>query len=125
MIVIADMSSTLYSVDADTLSTTRLGSASGDSWFYAGMTYDYNTGNIYWNPCMNKGLSPLYLVTLGPDEWEPDRTTATIIDMGDVSTKAGVEQTVIFTIPDNEPETQIIPAPTQRCDGTSQAYQPG
>lgn len=109
MIVIADMSSTLYSVDADTLSTTRLGSASGDSWFYAGMTYDYNTGNIYWNPCMNKGLSPLYLVTLGPDEWEPDRTTATIIDMGDVSTKAGVEQTVIFTIPDNEPETQIIP----------------
>lgn len=109
MIVIADMSSTLYSVDADTLSTTRLGSASGDSWFYAGMTYDYNTGNIYWNPCMNKGLSPLYLVTLGPDEWEPERTTATIIDMGDVSTKAGVEQTVIFTIPDNEPETQIIP----------------
>ena len=108
-IVIADMASTLYSVDPDTLVTTRLGGVTADSWYYAGMTYDYNTGNIYWNPCMNKGQSPLYLVTLDEDEWTPGKLNANIIDMGDVSTKAGVEQTVLFVIPDEEPETRQIP----------------
>lgn len=57
-IVIADMFGTLYSVNADTLSTTRLGSVGHDTWYYGGMTYDYNTGSIYWNPCMSEGQSP-------------------------------------------------------------------
>ena len=108
-IVISDMFSTLYIVDADTLSTTRIGSAGHDSWYYAGMTYDYNTGNIYWNPCMSSGQSPLYLVRIAPNEWDPDRLEATIVDIGDVSTKSGVEQTAMFTIPENEPETKQIP----------------
>ncbi len=108
-IVIADMASTLYSVDPETLNTTRLGSVSADSWYYAAMTYDYNTGNIYWNPCMAAGLSPLYLVRLEANEWDPSRIEANIVDLGDVSSVSGVEQTAMFTIPEQEPETHHIP----------------
>lgn len=107
-IVAADMYGSLYTVDCDTLSTKRIGSVSDDCWFYAAMTYDYDTGNIYWNPCMNSGLSPLYLVRLDADQWSGE-LTATIVDLGDVSSKYGVEQTVMFTIPTNEPETKHIP----------------
>lgn len=49
-ILIASMYGKLYTVDADTLSTTEVGSIDSDTWYYAGMMYDYNTGNIYWNP---------------------------------------------------------------------------
>lgn len=72
------------------------------------MTYDHDTGNIYWNPCMNTGLSPLYLVRLGTNQWS-GQLEATIVDIGDVSSKNGVEQTAMFTIPTNEPETKQIP----------------
>ncbi len=108
-IVISDMFGNLYSVNADTLSTTRLGSTGQDCWYYAAMTYDYNTDSIYWNPCMSEGQSPLYLVRLQPNEWDPERIEAVIMDMKDVSTKAGVEQTVMFAIPAEEPETTHIP----------------
>lgn len=107
-IVVADMECNLYIVDPDTLYTTRIGSAGHSGWFYAGMTYDYDTGNIYWNPCMSAGTSPLYLVRLDPLEWEP-YISATIVDIGDVSSKRGVEMTAMFTIPTNEPETNYIP----------------
>lgn len=107
-IIVADMYGTLYSVDCDTLNTTRIGSSGSDGWYYAGMTYDHDTGNIYWNPCMNTGLSPLYLVRLGENEWNGE-LEATIVDIGDVSSKNGVEQTAMFTIPTNEPETKQIP----------------
>ena len=30
-------------------------------WYYAAMHCDYNTGNIYWNPCKGQGNNPLYL----------------------------------------------------------------
>ncbi len=108
-IVIADMDSTIYTVDPDTLYTTRLASAGFESWYYAGMTYDYNTGNIYWNPCHNAGQSPFYMILLQPDEYNPERLSAKLIEMGDVSSKDGVEQCVLFTIPENEPETKHIP----------------
>lgn len=108
-IVVSDMSGNLYTVDCDTMKTTRIGSIGQDTWYYAGMTYDYDTGNIYWNPCMNAGTSPLYLVRIDPDQWEPNRLQATIMDIGDVSSKNGVEQTAMFTIPTHEPETQQIP----------------
>lgn len=100
-IVIADMYSNLYTVDADTLNTTMVYDGSADSWFYGAMTYDYNTGSIYWNPCMDANQSPLNLVYF---EWG----RAQVINLGSVSSKAGVEQTVLFTIPDEEPETNII-----------------
>lgn len=119
-IIIADMASTLYLVDADTLNTTRLGSTNADSWYYAGMTYDYDTGNIYWNPCMSASYSPFNLVRIQPDEWQPDRLTATIIDLGDLSTKSGVELTGMFTIPTEEPETKQIPVESiEITDGES------
>ena len=57
---------------------------------------------------MSAGTSPLYLVRLDPLEWEP-YISATIVDIGDVSSKRGVEMTAMFTIPTNEPETNYIP----------------
>ena len=107
-IIISDMSGNLYTVDCDTLYTTRIGSCGTETLYYAGMTYDYNTDNIYWNPCYSAGMSPLYLVRVDPDEWEPDRLRATIVDIGDVASKDGVEMTAMFTIPENEPETKRI-----------------
>ncbi len=105
-ILIADMDSTIYSVDPDTMYTTYLASAGFDSWYYAGMCYDYNTGNIYWNPCHNAGQSPFYMIRLEQTDW--GTTQAKLIDMGDVYSKDGAEQCVIFTIPENEPETKHI-----------------
>lgn len=107
-IIISDVSGNLYTVDCDTLYTTRIGNCGSESLYYAGMTYDYNTDNIYWNPCDGAGMSPLYLVRIDPDEWEPNRLCATIVDIGDVSSKDGVEMTAMFTIPENEPETKRI-----------------
>lgn len=80
-IIVSDMSGNLYMVDADTLSTTKLGSLGQDTWYYASMMYDYNTGNIYWNPCMNAGSSPLCLVRIDPQEWDPDKLEAAIVKM--------------------------------------------
>lgn len=107
-IIISDVSGNLYTVDCDTLYTTRIGNCGTGTLYYAGMTYDYNTDNIYWNPCDGAGGSPLYLVRIDPDEWEPNRLRATIVDIGDVSSKDGVEMTAMFTIPENEPETKRI-----------------
>ena len=104
-IVIADMYSNLYTVNPDTLATTYLYQSGANSWYYAAMTYDYNTGNIYWNPCMSDEQSPLNLVILPAYEGGQ----ATIVDMGDVGGKKGAELTVMFTIPANEPETQVLP----------------
>ncbi len=106
-IIISDMEATLYTVNPDTLKTTYLASAGFDSWYYAAMCYDYNTGNIYWNPCHSTGMSPFYMVRLEQTDW--GTLEAKLIDMGDVSSKDGVEQCVIFTIPENEPETKHIP----------------
>lgn len=104
-IVIADMYSNLYTVDPDTLSTKVIYSNGADSWFYGAMTYDYNTGSIYWNPCMDANQSPLNLVVITNEYgW----INANVINLGSVSSKAGVEQTVLFTIPENEPETNVI-----------------
>ena len=107
-ILIASMDGKLYTVNPDTLSTTQVGSINSDTWYYAGMMYDYNTGNIYWNPCMSAGSSSLYLVTMGTNEWS-DAPEASIMKLGNVSSRSGVEQTVMFAIPDNEPETTYIP----------------
>ena len=108
-IVVSNMFGSLFTVDPDTLETTQIGSTNTDTWYYAAMTYDYNTGSIYWNPCMNAKVSPFYLVRLGTDPWDETRTVAEIMDMGDVASKAGVEQTVMFAIPEEEPETKQIP----------------
>lgn len=103
-IVVADQNSCLYSVDPDTLQTTMLYNGNAYTPYYAAMTYDYDTGSIYWNPCNGGKTSPLMMVLLGENPWETQA-----IDIGDVSTKYGVEQTVIFTIPENEPEAKVIP----------------
>lgn len=109
-ILISSMYGELFSVDPDTLNTTRLGALPNDihSWYYAAMMYDYNTGNIYWNPCMSSGMSSLYMVKLGTNEWS-GAPEADVVKLGNVSSKDGVEQTVMFTIPAEEPETHYIP----------------
>ena len=106
-IVISDAVMNLYTMDPDTLTTKMIHQGNGEpsSAFYEAMCYDYNTGSIYWNPCDGAGYSPLYLVRMPQNEWEQ----ATVVDMGDVATKQGCQQTVLFAIPENEPETRHLP----------------
>ena len=106
-IVISDAVECLYTIDPDTLTTRMIYQGNGEpsTAFYEAMTYDHNTGSIYWNACDGAGWSPLYLVRMPQSEWE----MATVVDMGDVSSKQGTQQTVLFAIPENEPETQHIP----------------
>ena len=106
-IVISDAVMNLYTINPDTLATKQIYYGSGEptSAFYEAMCYDYNTGSIYWNPCDGAGYSPLYLVRMPQNEWE----MATVVDMGDVATKYGCQQTVMFAIPENEPETKHLP----------------
>ena len=108
-IVIADMKSALYTVDPDTMHTTKIYDGGDDSWYYAAMAYDYNTDSIYWNPCMMAKSSPLNLVRLVDDEYNEGQKRAVVMDIGDVSTKSGVEQTIMFAIPENEPEAKQVP----------------
>ena len=106
-ILCGSMNGNLFIVDPDTMEATKVYSSSQEYWFYAGMTYDYNTGNIYWNPSMGSGINPLFLVTLEDTDW--GSIEANVMDLGDVSSRSGVEQTAMFTITENEPETNYIP----------------
>ena len=107
-IVISDAVGSLYTIDPDTLTTTTLYTGSGSPYtaFFEGMAYDYNNDVIYYNMCDGTSSSPLYMVLL-EEGW--NGLTASLIDLGGVSAKGGVQQTVLFTIPENEPETHHIP----------------
>lgn len=105
-IVVSNMFGALFTVDPNTMETTRIGGIQSDTWYYGAMTYDYNTGSIYWNPCMGQNASSLYLVGLDASGARP---VADIMKLGNISTEVGVEQTVMFTIPTREPETRLIP----------------
>ena len=110
IILCADMDGKLYTVNPDTGALSCVYQGNGQEyWYYAAMGYDYNTGNIYWNPSMDSGNNPLNLVVLQENEWEPGTYTAQVTDIGDVASKYGVEQVVIFTIPDDELEAKTIP----------------
>ena len=106
-IVVSDAVANLYIFDPDTLSTRMIHQGNGSPYtaFYESLMYDYNTDVIYWNPCDGQGESPLCMVIMPESEW----SWATVLDLGDVSSKQGTQQTVMFSIPENEPETQIIP----------------
>ena len=106
-IVISDAVANLYTINPDTLTTKMIYQGNGEptSAFYEAMCYDHNTGSIYWNPCDGAGYSPLYLVRMPAYEWEQ----ATVVDMGDVATKQGCQQTILFAIPEIEPETRHLP----------------
>lgn len=106
-ILCGSMNGNLFIVDPETMEATKVYTSSQEYWYYAGMTYDYNTGNIYWNPSMGSGINPLFLVTLEDTDW--GSVEANVMDLGDVSSRSGVEQTAMFTIPENEPETNYIP----------------
>ena len=47
----------------------------------------------------------MYLVLMPENEWEQ----ATVVDLGGVSSKVHVQQTVLFTLPEVEPETNVLP----------------
>ena len=106
-IVISDAVANLYIIDPDTLTTKCIytGNGSASSAFYEAMAYDHETGSIYWNMCDGNYASPLYLVMLPENEWEQ----ATVVDLGGVSSKVHVQQTVLFTLPEVEPETNVLP----------------
>ena len=107
-IVISDAVGSLYTMDPDTLTTKTLyvGNGSPYTAFYEALCYDYNNDVIYYNMCDGTGYSPLFMVVL-EEQW--GNLTANMIKLGGVSTKGGVQQTVLFTIPENEPETKHIP----------------
>lgn len=108
IILCGDMDGKLYTVDPNTGVLTCVYEGNGQEyWYYAAMGYDYNTGNIYWNPSMGSGNNPLNLVVL--QENMDGTYTAQVTKIGDVASKYGVEQVVIFTVPDEEPVTSIIP----------------
>ena len=106
-IVISDAVANLYTINPDTLTTKRIytGNGSASTAFYEAMAYDHETGSIYWNMCDGNYASPLYLVILPESEWEE----ATVVDLGGVSSKVHVQQTVLFTLPEVEPETNVLP----------------
>lgn len=106
-ILCGSMNGNPFIVDPETMEATKVYTSSQEYWYYAGMTYDYNTGNIYWNPSMGSGINPLFLVTLEDTDW--GSVEANVMDLGDVSSRSGVEQTAMFTIPENEPEANYIP----------------
>ena len=107
-IVISDAVGSIYTIDPDTLTTKMLYSGNGSPYtaFYEAMCYDYNNDVIYYNMCDGTGASPLYMIIL---EEQYGQLTANMINLGGVSTKGGVQQTVMFVIPDEEPETHHIP----------------
>ena len=107
-IIISDAVANLYTMDPDTLQTQRIYTGTGSAYtaFYEAMFYDYDTGSIYWNTCDGSGASPLYLIRLTND-W--GYVNAQVMELGSVSTKRGTQQTVLFTIPENEPETIHLP----------------
>lgn len=74
------------------------------------MTYDYNSGNLYWAQCKGPGVSAFYLLanTKIKDEWG-SRTEWETVKLGDIGGKKGAEVAGLFTIPQNEPEAAYIP----------------
>lgn len=113
-ILVGSMNGNLYTVNPDTLACTYVGTAGAEYWNYAAMTYDYNTGNIYWAPS-SEGNNPLLLVTL--EETSSGSLRAQVSELGYVARADGVEQTVMFTIPEEEPETIIIPVQRMWIEG--------
>lgn len=117
-ILTSSMNGNLYTVDPDTLECTNIGNAGGaEYWGYGSMTYDYNTGNIYWAPASMGGSNPLLLVTL---EGSGSTLRAQVSELGYVSRSGGVQQTVLFTIPEKEPETIIIPVEDMWIEGAEE-----
>ena len=106
--LIADAVGSIYTMDPDTLTTKMLVQGNGSPYtaFFEAMTYDYNNDVIYYNMCDGTGASPLYMILL-EESW--GELHANMINLGGVSSKGGVQQTVMFTIPDEEPETKHIP----------------
>lgn len=108
-IIIADMKSRLYTVDPDTMRTTKIYDENKEYWYYGSMTYDYNTDSIYWNPCMGPNASPFKLVRLGSDQWEPNKLSANVMEIPAMMSKAGTQSTILFAVPENELEARVIP----------------
>ena len=108
IVLVADAVGSIYTINPDTLTTRMLVQGNGSPYtaFFEGMAYDYNNDVIYYNMCDGTGASPLYMILL-EEQW--GQLNATMINLGGVSNKGGVQQTVMFTIPDEEPETKHIP----------------
>lgn len=117
-ILLGSMNGNLWTVDPDTLKCSYVTSAGAEYWNYGAMTYDYNTGSIFWSPS-SMSSTPLFLVELVKDS-KGTITGAELTNLGYVGGSPGVEQTVMFSIPKNEPETTIIPVTGMWIEGDEQ-----
>ena len=94
----------LYTIDPATGSYELVGSTGLKNNMYCSMTFDYDTGNLYWNTCYRM------------DYWSPveakfcvvDPTTGTATDLGFLGA-AGSQVAALIAIADEYPE---IPEPT-------------
>ena len=75
------------------------------------MTYDYNSGNLYWAQCKGIGASSFYLLAniTTTDEWGGSWTEWQTVKLGDIGGKKGAEIAGLFTIPQDEPKAAYIP----------------
>ena len=107
-IVFSDAIGSLYIFDPDAMTAQQVHAGDGSPYtaFYEAMCYDYNNDVIYYATADGSGYSPLAMVLL-EEQW--GQITANVIELGGVTTKAGSQQTVLFVIPDEEPETKHIP----------------
>lgn len=74
------------------------------------MTYDYNSGNLYWAQCQGIGSSSFYLLAnITTTDELGSRSEWQTVKLGDIGGKKGAEISGLFTIPKDEPEAQYIP----------------
>lgn len=98
----------LYTFDSETGEGTEVYDTGVEgSGLIQSMTYDYNTGNLYWAQCLGMGTSSLYLLNKNTDDY--GWTDWETIKLGDIGGRKGAEISGLFTIPENEPEASYIP----------------
>ena len=118
IIFLGNMDGQLLTVNPDTLECKLVASLGKEYWNYGAMTYDYVTDNLYWSPS-STGDSPLLLVKV--DATSAADVQVDILDVGDVQTAGGVEQTVMFTIPgEHAPEISFIPVESISIEGLAE-----
>lgn len=107
-VLVSDMRGRIFKVDPDTMETKTLHQEGQDYWFYGAMHYDYNTDSIYWNPVMGANKSPLKIIRIS-DEDKDYGPTLNVMELPSIMSRAGSQSTIIFSVPEVEPETKTIP----------------
>lgn len=111
-VMVSDTIGNLYIVDPTTMATSKVGNIGVETLDYGSMFYDYNTGNVYWAPCDRFVPDPkAYVIWV-----DSGNSSCLIAELGSVKTNRGTEQTVMFTIPEKEPEPGYRPLESVNID---------